>query len=145
MKDLGCGASGAPFADFAAFLVAMERGGVAAMEMLCRDLKSVGTYLSRTISYGPTRLPDGSIVPNSAVEYEPLLHQLSADERQQYDAIADLWSELLVAFESAEENAGQKRSGNRWSQYYSAQQRFFLQLMMAYTLPDLIPAKSSRI
>ncbi len=25
-----------PFADFAAFLVAKERGGVAAMEMLCR-------------------------------------------------------------------------------------------------------------
>ena len=47
------------------------------MEMLCRDLKSVGTYLSRTISYGPTRRPDGSVVPDSAVEYEPLLHRLT--------------------------------------------------------------------
>jgi hypothetical protein len=137
-ERLGLWGAGAPFADFPAFLVAMERGGVGAMEMLCRDLKSVGTYLSRTISYGPTRLPDGSIVPESAVEYEPLLHRLSNDERAQYDRIADLWSELLIEFEAAECNAGQSRNGNRYAHFYSAQQRFFLQLMMAYTLPDVI-------
>jgi hypothetical protein len=139
-ERLGLWGAGAPFADFAAFLVAMERGGVAAMEMLCRDLKSVGTYLSRTISYGPTRLPDGSIVPDSAVEYEPLLHRLTEDERAQYDRIADLWSELLVEFEAAEGNAGQGRNGNRYAHFYSAQQRFFLQLMMAYALPDVMAA-----
>jgi hypothetical protein len=139
-ERLGLWGVGAPFADFPAFLVAMERGGVAAMEMLSRDLKSVGTYLSRTISYGPTRRPDGSIVPDSAVEYEPLLHQLTDDERRQYDQIADLWSELLVAFESAEQNVCQGRNANRYAQFYSAQQRFFLQLMMAYTLPDVAPA-----
>jgi hypothetical protein len=44
-ERLGLWGAGAPFPDFAAFLVAMQRGGVAAMEMLCRDLKSVGTYL----------------------------------------------------------------------------------------------------
>lgn len=139
-ERLGLWGVGAPFPDFAAFLVAMERGGVAAMEMLCRDLKSAGTYLSRTISYGPTRLPDGRIILDSAVEYEPLLHQLSGDERQQYDQIAELWAELLQAFENAEENACQRRSGGRYAQFYAAQQRFFLQLMMVYTLPDVLPA-----
>ena len=139
-ERLGLWGAGAPFADFPAFLVAMQRGGVGAMEMLCRDLKSVGTYLSRTISYGPTRLPDGSILPDSAVEHEPLLHRLTEDERAQYDRIADLWSELLVEFEAAEGNAGQSRNGNRYAHFYSAQQRFFLQLMMAYTLPDVIAA-----
>ncbi|MEQ8836688.1 MAG: strawberry notch C-terminal domain-containing protein, partial [Lacipirellulaceae bacterium] len=98
------------------------------------------TYLSRTISYGPSREPDGSVAPNSAVEYEPLLHRLSEAERRQYDSIADLWSEILFAFEGAEGNANEKRNGHRYSQFYSAQQRFFLQLMMAYTLTDLIPA-----
>ncbi|MBX9787486.1 MAG: strawberry notch family protein [Pirellulales bacterium] len=139
-ERLGLWGAGAPFADFPAFLVAMERGGVAAMEMLCRDLKSVGTYLSRTISYGATRRPDGTFVPDSAVEYEPLLHRLTEGETQQYDQIADLWSELLVAFESAEQNVCQGRNANRYAQFYSAQQRFFLQLMMAYTLPDVIPS-----
>jgi len=51
-----------------------------------------------------------------------------------------LWSELLVAFEAAEQQAGQARNAHRYSQFYAAQQRFFLQLMMAYTLPDVIPA-----
>ena len=139
-ERLGLWGAGAPFPDFPSFLVAMERGGVAAMEMLCRDLKSVGTYLSRTISYGPTRRSDGTVVPNSAVEYEPLLHRLTEDERRQYNDIADLWSELLVAFESAEQSACQGRNANRYAQFYSAQQRFFLQLMMAYTLPDVMPA-----
>ena len=45
-----------------------------------------------------------------------------------------------MAFESAERNACQGRNANRYAQFYSAQQRFFLQLMMAYTLPDVIPA-----
>jgi hypothetical protein len=84
-------------------------------------------------------LPDRNVVPESAVEYEPLLHRLSNAERHQYDDIADLWSELLIAFESAEHNAGQRRNANRYAQFYSAQQRFFLQLMMAYTLPDVVP------
>lgn len=138
-ERLGLWGDGAPFPDFASFLVAMERGGVAAMEMLCRDLKAVGTYLARTISYGPTRLPDGNTVPESAVEYEPLLHRLTEEERRQYDEIADLWSELLIAFEAAEQNACQKRNASRYAQFYAAQQRFFLQLMMAYTLPDVLP------
>ncbi|NOT01206.1 MAG: hypothetical protein HOP29_11325 [Phycisphaerales bacterium] len=138
-ERLGLWGEGAPFSDFAAFLIAMERGGVAAMEMLCRDLKSVGTYLARTISYGPTRAADGGMVPESAVEYEPVLHRVSGAERRQYDEIADLWAELLVAFESGEANACQRRNGGRYAQFYSAQQRFFLQLMMAYTLPDVIP------
>jgi len=138
-ERLGLWGDGAPFPDFASFLVAMERGGVAAMEMLCRDLKSVGTYLSRTISYGPTRLPDGSIVPDSAMEYEPLLHRLTDDESRQYNQVADLWGELLVAFERGESNAHQKRNAHRYAQFYAAQQRFFLQLMLAYTLPDVIP------
>lgn len=138
-ERLGLWGAGAPFPDFPAFLVAMERGGVAAMEMLCRDLKTVGSYLARTISYGPTRRLDGTAVPESAVEYEPLVHQLTEAEQRQYDEIADLWSELLVAFEEAEHNACQKRHGGRYAQFYSAQQRFFLQLMMAYALPDVIP------
>lgn len=139
-ERLGLWGPGAPFADFPAFMVAMERGGVAAMEMLSRDLKAVGSFLARTISYGPTRRQDGSIVPDSAVEYEPLVHRMTADERRQYDQIAELWAELLAAFERAEQTAGQVRTASRYAQFYSAQQRFFLQLMMAYELPDVIPA-----
>src|SRR5204862_4716045 len=49
-ERLGLWGEGAPFADFSAFLVAMERGGVAAMEMLCRDLKAVGDRKSTRLN-----------------------------------------------------------------------------------------------
>ncbi len=96
------------------------------------------------ISYGPTDLPDGSIVPESTVEYEPLLHRLTEEERAQYDRTADLWVELLIEFEAAEASVGQGRNGNRYAHFYSAKQRFFLQLMMAYTPPDVIAGIETR-
>ncbi len=139
-ERLGLWGTGAPFPDFPSFVLAMERGGVAAMEMLCRDLKAVGSYLARTISYGPSRDKDGTIVPDTAVEYEPLRHNMTLAERFQYDEIAELWSQLLAAFEEAEQTAGQQRNPNRYAQFYATQQRFFLQLMMACELPDVIAA-----
>src|SRR5262249_53495893 len=93
----------------------------------------------RTVSYGPTRGPDGTAVPDSAVEYDPIVHRINEAEHRQYDELADLWSELLVAFERGEENACQRRNGGRYATLFYAQQRFFMQMMMAYTLPDVIP------
>ena len=52
-----------PFATRAEFVQAIEAGGVAAMEVLARDLRSLGLYTARSLSY------DG-------VEYELLEHAL---------------------------------------------------------------------
>jgi hypothetical protein len=54
-----------PFATRAEFVEAIEDGGVAAMEVLARDLKALGLYAARSLSY------DG-------VEYELVEHQLTA-------------------------------------------------------------------
>jgi len=40
-----------PFANRAEFVAAIEDGGVAAMEVLARDLKSLGLYTARSLSY----------------------------------------------------------------------------------------------
>jgi hypothetical protein len=53
-----------PFATRAEFVEAIEAGGVAAMEVLARDLRSLGLYTARSLSY------DG-------VEYEMLEHALT--------------------------------------------------------------------
>ncbi len=53
-----------PFATRAEFVEAIEDGGVAAMEVLARDLRSLGLYTARSLSY------DG-------VEYELIEHQLT--------------------------------------------------------------------
>jgi hypothetical protein len=64
-----------PFATRAEFVEAIEAGGVAAMEVLARDLRSLGLYTARSLSY------DG-------VEYEMLEHALTLEQRGIYDAYA---------------------------------------------------------
>jgi hypothetical protein len=64
-----------PFDKRTDFVAAIEAGGVAAMEVLARDLKALGLYAARSLSY------DG-------VEYELLEHQLTPDQVRIYDAYA---------------------------------------------------------
>ena len=71
-----------PFATRAEFVEAIEAGGVAAMEVLARDLRSLGLYTARSLSY------DG-------VEYEMLVHALSPEQRGIYDAYAGAFAMLL--------------------------------------------------
>jgi hypothetical protein len=53
-----------PFATRAEFVEAIEAGGVAAMEVLARDLKALGLYAARSLSY-------------EGVEYELVEHALT--------------------------------------------------------------------
>jgi hypothetical protein len=77
------------------------------------------------------------IFPDSAVEYEPLLHRLTLDERAQYDRIADLWSELFE-FEAAEQRRPRTQR-HRYAHFYWHSSGSFA-IAMAYTLPDVIAA-----
>jgi hypothetical protein len=65
-----------PFATRADFVAAMEQGGVAAMEVLARDLKALGLYAARSLSF-------------EGIEYEIVEHQLTAEQIRIYDAYAD--------------------------------------------------------
>ncbi|RYE75324.1 MAG: methylase, partial [Hyphomicrobiales bacterium] len=67
------GGSDFPFATRSEFVAAIEDGGVAAMEVLARDLKALGLYAARSLSF------DG-------VEYELLEHALT-DEQLIFDAV----------------------------------------------------------
>ena len=53
-----------PFATRADFVAAIEKGGVAAMEVLARDLKALGLYAARSLSF-------------EGIEYEIVEHQLT--------------------------------------------------------------------
>src|SRR5260221_12518205 len=67
---------------FQQFLAEIEGGGVGAMEMVSRDMKSLGMYLSGSISFG--------ICPNSkkSVEYRERIHRLTPEQREMYDHAA---------------------------------------------------------
>ncbi len=73
-----------PFDKRADFVAAIEAGGVAAMEVLARDLKALGLYSARSLSY-------------EGVGYELLEHQLTPDQVRIYDAYASAFQILWRA------------------------------------------------
>jgi hypothetical protein len=125
-----------PFATRAEFVEAIEAGGVAAMEVLARDLKSLGLYAARSLSY-------------EGVEYEMLEHRLSDEQIRIYDAYAGAFeiihNNLTAAMEAAN-ITGSKGTLNRQaksaarSAFESAKQRFFGHLITAMKTPTLIAA-----
>ncbi|HWU94919.1 MAG TPA: strawberry notch family protein, partial [Sphingomonas sp.] len=125
-----------PFATRSEFVAAIEDGGVAAMEVLARDLKALGLYAARSLSF------DG-------VEYELLEHQLTAEQVRIYDAYADAFqvihNNLDAALNATNITAatgtlnGQAKSAAR-SAFESAKQRFFNHLITAMQTPSLITA-----
>jgi GGDEF domain-containing protein len=125
MNRLGLWGEGTAFADFDAFMNAMNTGGLGAMEMLSRDLKSLGAFISRQISY-------------RGVNYDYVNHDLNEYQLEQYNKSASMWSKLIKQMEIAEGNANQKRGGTRYSQFYSTQQRFFLMLMTTYQMQSVL-------
>jgi diguanylate cyclase (GGDEF)-like protein len=127
LSRLGMWGAGAPFTDFMDFLTAMTRGGLGAMEALTRDLKAIGSYISRSISY-------------AGVKFETIQHNVTEGERNVYNDAADLWSKLLVAFENAAENSGEKKKkgSGHYTAFYSTQQRFFLQLMTSLQYDEVV-------
>jgi predicted RNA methylase len=125
-----------PFATRGEFVAAIEHGGVAAMEVLARDLKALGLYAARSLSF------DG-------VEYELLEHQLSTEQVRIYDAYAGAFqiihNNLNAALEAANVTSttgtlnGQARSAAR-SAFESAKQRFFNHLITAMQTPSMVAA-----
>ncbi|MFS3135399.1 strawberry notch-like NTP hydrolase domain-containing protein [Gluconacetobacter sacchari] len=123
-----------PFSTRAEFVEAIDDGGVAAMEVLARDLRSLGLYTARSLSY------DG-------VEYELVEHALTDDQRRIYDAYAGAFAIIHNHLDAAMEAANitgstgtlnrQAKSAAR-SAFESAKQRFFGHLLTSMKTPTLI-------
>ena len=134
---LGLWAAGeTPFESRTDFISAMEAGGVAAMEVLARDLKALGLYQARALSY------DG-------VEVEILEHPLTPEQRRIYDAYAGAFkvihhniNEALKATGIVEGDSTLNKNAKTaaLSAFEGAKQRFFGHLLTAMKCPSLIRA-----
>ena len=123
-----------PFATRADFVEAIDDGGVAAMEVLARDLKALGLYAARSLSY-------------EGVEYELAEHQLTPEQVRIYDAYAGAFSIIHNNLDAAMQAANitgeagtlnaQAKSVAR-SAFESAKQRFFGHLLTSMKTPSLI-------
>jgi len=123
-----------PFATRSEFVEAIRAGGVAAMEVLARDLKALGLYSARSLSY-------------EGIEYELIEHQLSDEQIRIYDsyagAFAIIHNNLTAAMRAANITGAtgtlnaQAKSAAR-SAFESAKQRFFNHLITSMKTPSLI-------
>ncbi|MGH1460166.1 MAG: strawberry notch-like NTP hydrolase domain-containing protein [Paracoccaceae bacterium] len=126
-----------PFPSREGFVSAMEAGGVAAMEVVARDLKTLGLYTARALSF------DG-------VEYDVLEHALTPAQIEIYDAYAGAFRTIHHNLEAAltatgvndasgETNASAARASAK-SRFESTKQRFFNHLLMGMKAPTIIRA-----
>ncbi len=126
------------FANREAFVADIRDGGIAAMELVARDLKSLGLYTARALSF-------------AGVEYEILEHCLTTDQIAVYDAYAEAWAiihanlrEALEATRIVDQDSGDTlNSGAKaaaLSVFEGTKQRFFAQVLLSMKLPSLLPA-----
>ena len=130
------GAGETPFENRAGFVAAMEAGGVAAMEVVARDLKALGLYQARALAY-------------EGVEVDILEHPLSPEQRRIYDAYADAFKVIHANIEDAlqatgivdgKETLDRNAKAAALSAFESAKQRFFGHLLTAMKCPTLFRA-----
>ena len=134
---LGLWAAGeTPFETREAFISAMEAGGVAAMEVVARDLKALGLYQARALSY-------------AGVEVEVVEHALSSEQRRIYDAYAGAFQVIHAHLDAAlqatgvtdgRETLNRNAKSAALSAFEGAKQRFFGHLLTAMKCPTLLRA-----
>ena len=128
------GGSDFPFANRADFVAAVEAGGIATMEVLARDLKALGLYIARSLSY-------------EGIEVEIVEHALTPEQIRIYDAYAEAFQIIHqnlnaalkatnVTGDTGTLNAQAKAAAK--SAFESNKQRFFNHLITAMKTPTLL-------
>ena len=123
------------------FIASMTAGGVAAMEVVARDAKSLGLYGSRSLSY-------------QGVEVDILEHTLTDAQRAIYDAYAEAFIVIHNNLEAALKISNitdatstlnsQAKAAVR-SAFESTKQRFFGHLLNGMKCPTLIPSIQDKL
>ena len=134
---LGLWAAGeTPFEKRVEFVSAMEAGGVAAMEVVARDLKALGLYQARALAY------DG-------IEVDILEHPLTPEQRRIYDAYAGAFKFIHANIEEAlkatgivqgEDTLNRNAKAAALSAFEGTKQRFFGHLLTGMKCPSTIRA-----
>ncbi|MCP6758424.1 MAG: strawberry notch family protein [Fischerella sp. CENA71] len=124
-----------PFTSREDFVGSIEGGGIAAMEVVARDLKALGLYLARSLSF-------------QGVEYDTLEIELTPTQERIYDSYCQAFQVIHCNLEKALEacnitgaktyNRAAKMSAK--SQFESHKQRFFNHLLTGMKCPQLIKA-----
>ncbi|XP_053952000.1 protein strawberry notch [Anastrepha ludens] len=120
MVRLGLWGQGTAFPNFNDFIMAVEKRGVGAMEIVAMDMKLRGMYIARQLSF-------------HGVTFKIEEVALSKEFRKVYDQSVELWVEAMQKFTEAAEliDAESRMKKTMWGQFWSSHQRFFKYLCIA--------------
>lgn len=122
-ERLGLWGEGTQFVDAQDFVAKISKSGIAAMELVARDMKGMGDYLARSISY------DG-------VEFDRLTHNLTQDQLYMYDTMCEAWQVILQNVEKAIGDT--KSPKNASSAFWGSLQRFYESIITSFAVPSVI-------
>ena len=130
---LGLWGEGTCFPNVTSFINSIEGGGLATMEIVARDLKARGLYVSRTLSFDD-------------VTHQQMEHNLTPDQVKNYDKLAEGWQLVLRNIHDALQVTGQtthngaraRGAWNDWSHFWGTCQRFFNQVVTSMQTPTMI-------
>lgn len=126
---LGLWGKGTSFSNVREFVDKIGSSGLAAMELVARDMKANGSYLARSISYDD-------------VVYETLEHKLTRSQRTIYDTMSEAWQVVLQNVNEALSLTGQQNNGRSrgaaLSTFYSYLQNFYNQVLTSMAMPSVV-------
>lgn len=129
LDRLGLWGPGTPFPNgFGEFQAQIASGGMSAMEMVARELKAQGKYLSRTLSY-------------KGVTYEEVEHVLTEEQKDLYRTASKAWASVVQQAEDTIKNTtngGAQAKARFMSLFYGAQLRFFNVLLTTLKIPTAV-------
>lgn len=129
------GSDDMPFNTRDEFVAAMNEGGIAAMEVVARDLKSLGLYTARSLTY------EGVVV-------DLLVHELTPEQHRFYDEFAGAYQIIHSNLEDAMlatgitsiegETCNKHAKAAARSAFESNKQRLFSNLLLSLKMPSLL-------
>lgn len=127
LERLGLWGKGTAFANKEDFINKINAGGLAAMELVARDMKAMGVYMARSISYDD-------------VKYDTVQHNLTPMQREIYNSMSRAWQKV---FQNMMDAAVYTEGGNDVktaikTAVYGGQQRFYNQVLTSMAMPTVI-------
>ena len=118
------GAGSTLYPTFQSFQQTLSSRGIGSLEMLALEMKQMGTFVARTLSW------DGA-------EFDTMEIALSREHVRQYDAAVQWWFQVKMEIEAALKVLGHPGPKTLWRAYWSAHQRFFREMAICAKIPSV--------
>lgn len=136
LERLGLWGEGTAFSNKNAFISKVGAGGMASMELLASNMKAMGLYHARSLAW------DG-------VTIDRLIHDLSNEQAEIYNNLANAWQLVLNNVNEALGITGIYESGRErgvaYSRFWGSHQRFFNQVITAMQMPTILEAAQTNL